>query len=112
MQIEHKTTGKLTPARGNTVPMVVTEVTKDRPFSVESRIPLLRTVFVHELHPAARGGTVVTLSGPLVLLLGGALRRQMDAGLPVTLRHLKQLAEARGAAGFHDGRPDTSGALQ
>lgn len=93
--------GKLTPSKGSTVPMRVTEVTRDRSFTVESRIPLFRMVFEHELTPAATGTEVVhrvTLSGPLLLILGRMLGKQIDAGLPVTLRNLKQLAEARSAA--------------
>ncbi len=93
--------GKLTPTEGNTVPMRVTEFTRDRSFTVESRIPMFRMVFEHELTPTASGTEVahrVTLSGPLVLVLGRTLARRIDAGLPVTLRNLKQLAEARAAA--------------
>jgi hypothetical protein len=65
---------------------------------VESRIPLLlRMVFEHKL--IARDDTVtevvhrVTLSGPLSWLIGPGLKRQLDAGLPVTLARLKRLAE-------------------
>ncbi len=90
--------GSLTPAKGNTVPMVVTFADPVRGFTVESRIPLLlRMVFEHEL--IARGEAVtevvhrVTLSGPLAWLIGPGLKRQIDAGLPVTLSRLKRLAE-------------------
>ena len=90
--------GTLTPARGNTIPMVVTFADPARGFTVESRIPLLlRMVFEHEL--IARGPSEtevihrVTLSGPLSWLIGPALRRQLDTGLPVTLARLKQLTE-------------------
>jgi hypothetical protein len=93
--------GKLTPTKGNTVPMRVTEVTRDRSFTVESKIPLFRMVFDHELLPTTEGTEIVhrvTLSGPLVLLIGRMLAQRIDAGLPVTLRNLKQRAETRGAA--------------
>jgi hypothetical protein len=90
--------GSLTPAKGNTVPMVVTYADPAHGFTVESRIPLLlRMVFEHEL--IARGPTTtdvihrVTLSGPLAWLIGPALRRQLHVGLPVTLARLKRLAE-------------------
>lgn len=90
--------GSLTPARGNTVPMVVTLADPLRGFTVESCIPLLlRMVFEHEL--IARGDAVtevvhrVTLSGPLAWLIGPGLKRQLDAGLPLTLSRLKRLAE-------------------
>lgn len=91
-------TGKLIPTKGNTVPMKVTEVTRNRSFTVESRIPLFRMVFEHELNPTTSETEVVhrvTLSGPLLLILGRMLSKQIDTGLPVTLRNLKQLAEAR-----------------
>jgi hypothetical protein len=94
--------GKLTPAKGNTVPMVVTLADPSRGFTVESRIPLLlRMVFEHKL--IARDDTVtevvhrVTLSGPLSWLIGPGLKRQLDTGLPVTLARLKRLAETGSA---------------
>jgi Polyketide cyclase / dehydrase and lipid transport len=90
--------GTLTPAKGNPIPMLVTLADPSRGFTVESRIPLLlRMVFEHEL--IARGPTDtevvhrVTLTGPLSWLIGPALRRQLDAGLPVTLARLRKLAE-------------------
>jgi Polyketide cyclase / dehydrase and lipid transport len=90
--------GTLTPVKGNTVPMVVTFADPARGFTVESRIPLLlRMVFEHELIARGPSDTEVvhrvTLSGPLSWLIGPALRRQLDAGLPVTLARLKRLAE-------------------
>lgn len=93
--------GCLTPTRGNTVPMLLTWVESARGFTVESRIPLLRMVFEHVLTPVPGGTQVlhrVTLSGLLSRVLGPMLIRQLDAGLPVTLRNLKALAESRAAA--------------
>ncbi len=90
--------GSLTPAKGTTVPMVVTFADPVRGFTVESSIPLLlRMVFEHELIARDEAMTEVvhrvTLSGPLGWLLGPGLKRQLDAGLPVTLSRLKRLAE-------------------
>jgi Polyketide cyclase / dehydrase and lipid transport len=90
--------GTLTPAKGNTVPMVVTFADRARGFTVESRIPLLlRMVFEHELKALGPSETEVihrvTLSGLLSWLIGPALKRQLDAGLPVTLARLKRMAE-------------------
>ncbi|MGS5086619.1 SRPBCC family protein [Hydrogenophaga sp. A37] len=90
--------GTLTPTQGNTVPMVVTFADPARGFTVESRIPLLlRMVFEHEMTPLGPSQTEVvhrvTLSGLLSSLIGPALKRQLDAGLPVTLARLKQMAE-------------------
>ncbi|HEV2611532.1 MAG TPA: SRPBCC family protein [Noviherbaspirillum sp.] len=92
--------GKLTPAKGNTVPMRVTEVVKNRSFTVESKIPLFRMIFEHELAPMTKGTEVIhriTLSGPLLFFLGRMLAKQINAGLPVTLQNLKRLAEVRSA---------------
>lgn len=93
--------GKLTSTKGNTVPMKVTEFTRDRSFTVESKIPLFRMFFERELNPTTVGTEVVhrvTLSGPLLFILGRMVFRQLNTGLPVILRNLKQLAEARSAA--------------
>lgn len=89
--------GSLTPAKGNTVPMVLTEVEPNAGFTVECRIPLFRMVFAHELVPQAGATTVihrVTFSGLLSFVLGRMLARQLNQGLPVTLASLKRLAES------------------
>lgn len=90
--------GRLTPAKGNTVPLVVTHADPVGGFTVESRIPLLlRMVFEHELVARGEAATEVvhrvTLSGPLAWLIGASMKRQLDAGLPVTLARLKRMAE-------------------
>ncbi len=90
--------GRLTPAKGNTVPMLLTEVEPDRCFTVECRIPLFRMVFEHTLTPVPGGTEVMhraSFHGALTLLLGRMLSRQVDQGLPVTLGRLKALAEAQ-----------------
>ncbi|MBL0919020.1 MAG: SRPBCC family protein [Hydrogenophaga sp.] len=90
------TRGSLTPPKGRTVPMLLTRVERDACFTVESRIPLFRMVFEHELVP--QGGAVkvihrVTFSGALTFLLGRMLVKQLNHGLPVTLANLKRRAE-------------------
>ena len=93
--------GRLTPTKGNTVPMVLTKVDPDRCFTVESKIPLFRMLFEHELVPVPGATEVVhrvTFSGPLSLILGPILSKQLNFGLPVTRSRLKALAEARSAA--------------
>ena len=90
------TRGSLTPTRGNTVPMVVTRVEPDRCFTVESRIPLFRMVFEHELLPRGTAVEVmhrVTFSGLLTPVLGRMLVGRLNRGLPVTLASLKRRAE-------------------
>lgn len=91
--------GSLTPTKGNTVPMLVTRVEPNVCFTVESRIPLLRMVFEHELVPQGSATQVVhraTFSGLLSVVLGRMLVKQLDQGLPVTLANLKRLAESPG----------------
>ena len=93
--------GRLTPTNGKAVPMVLTQVEPGRCFTVESRIPLLRMLFEHELLPSSGATEVVhrvTFSGLLSVILGPMLSKQLNLGLPVTLSRLKALAESRSAA--------------
>ncbi len=95
------TRSRLVPTKGNSVPMVLTQAVPGRIFTVESKIPLFRMVFEHELEPGQRSTEVihrVTITGLLALVLGPILSKQLNAGLPVTLSRLKTLAESRGAA--------------
>lgn len=108
--------GFIVPTQGRRVPMALTAMEENRFFTVESRIPLFRMVFEHELHPepGSDPGTQgsccttiihrVTLGGLLTLLLGKMMQRQLNTGLPVTLQSLKALAESRWAA--HATAPD------
>ena len=93
--------GRLTPTKGNTVPMLLAVVEPARSFTVESRIPLFRMLFEHEL-VSKEGSTEVvhrvTFSGLLSFVRGPMLTKQLNSGLPVTLSNLKALAEARSAA--------------
>jgi uncharacterized protein YndB with AHSA1/START domain len=91
------TRGSLTPTKGNTVPMLITKVEHNSCFTVESKIPLFRMLFEHELAPqgsAVRVTHRVIFSGLLTALLGRMLVKQLNQGLPVTLANLKRLAES------------------
>lgn len=93
--------GRLTPTKGRAVPMELITVERNRCFTVESRIPLFRMVFEHELRHLGDATEVthrVMFSGLLSWLLGPMLARQLNTGLPVTLGKLKALAEARATA--------------
>lgn len=102
--------GFIVPTQGRRVPMTLTAMDENRFFTVESRIPLFRMAFEHELHPEPENGpdaqgscctTIihrVTLGGLLTLLIGKMMQRQLNTGLPVTLQSLKALAESRWAA--------------
>jgi hypothetical protein len=90
--------GKLTPTKGNSVRMVLTEIVPGRSFTVEAKIPMFRMRFEHELLPRGHATEVVhrvTFSDLLAPLLGRMLSKRLDAGLPRTLSNLKQLAERR-----------------
>ena len=90
--------GLLTPNKGNTVPMLVTQVKPNSCFTVESKIPLFRMVFEHEIVPQGNVVKVthrVTFFGLLKVLVGRMLVNQLNQGLPVTLGNLKKLAESR-----------------
>lgn len=92
--------GRITPPKGMTVPMLLTQVEPGKCFTVESKIPLFRMLFEHELVPVEGATEVihrVTFSGFLSLVLGPVLCKQLNAGLPVTLRKLKALAEGADA---------------
>lgn len=93
--------GRITPPKGMTVPMLLTQVEPGQCFTVESKIPLFRMLFEHELIPLDGETEVihrVTFSGFLSIFLGPALCKQLNAGFPVTLQRLKALAEGAGAA--------------
>ncbi len=94
--------GRLTPTKGRAVPMLLTAVSAERGFTVESRLPgLLLMRFEHELSRAADGTEVthrVSITGLLSVVIGPMLVRQLNAGLPVTLGKLKALAEGLCAA--------------
>jgi uncharacterized protein YndB with AHSA1/START domain len=93
--------GRLTPPKAMAVPMLLTKVEPGKCFTVESKIPLFRMVFEHELVPLGGKTEVVhrvTFAGALSVVLGPMLSKQLNAGLPVTLRNLKALAEGAGAA--------------
>jgi hypothetical protein len=90
--------GSLTPTVGNMVPMVLIDVIPGRSFTAESKIPMFRMVFEHEITPDGNNISTVVhrvcFSGALSWLLGRLIARRVDRGLPVTLAKLKAAAEA------------------
>ena len=81
--------------------MVLTSVVPNRSFTAESKIPMFRMVFEHELVPEGSKTRVIhraTFSGGLAFVLGRMIGSQMDKGLPVTLNKLKAMAEAQHGA--------------
>jgi hypothetical protein len=93
-------TGALRPLKGPKTQIFFTEVTENRSFTVESRLPLCVMRFDHELSESP--GSAVTkathrvsfiglLSPFFGRLIGGQIRR----GLPGTMLGLKRAAEER-----------------
>lgn len=92
------TRGRIVPDKGMGVPMMVTERTEGRSFTVEAYVPLFRMHFEHTVAPMEDGSEVVHrvwFSGPLSFLLGPSLAKRIQAGLPRTMRSLKSYAELR-----------------
>lgn len=92
------TKGRITPRKGMGVPMIVTERTEGRSFTVEGHIPLFRMHFEHMLSPTDGGSEVVHrvwFTGALAFLFGPGVAKQVRAGLPQTMQSLKAYAERR-----------------
>lgn len=92
------TKGRITPSKGMGVPMIITERTEGRSFTVEGYIPLFRMHFEHTVSPAAGGSEVthrVWFTGALAFLFGPGVTKQLREGLPKTMLSLKAYAENR-----------------
>lgn len=92
------TNGRIVPSKGMGIPMVVTERSVGRSFTVEGYIPLFRIHFEHTVAAAEGGSTVshrVWFSGALAFLFGPGVAKQVRQGLPRTMLSLKAYAEKR-----------------
>ena len=95
------TKGRITPRKGMGVPMVVTERSEGRSFTVEGYIPLFRMHFEHTVSAVDGGSEVahrVWFSGALAFLFGPRVAAQIREGLPRTMQSLKAYAEQRQTA--------------
>ena len=100
--------GRIVPNKGMGIPMVLTERTAGRSFTVEGYIPLFRIHFEHTVVAAEGGAEVmhrVWFSGALAFLFGPGVAKQVRQGLPKTMRSLKAYAEKRHES-LHDGEVD------
>jgi hypothetical protein len=93
------TKGRIVPQKGMGVPMVITERTEGRSFTVEGYIPLFRMHFEHTLVAASTNVVEVShrvwFTGALAFLLGPGVAKQVREGLPRTMQSLKRYAEDR-----------------
>lgn len=93
--------GRITPRKGMGVPMLITERSEGRSFTVEGHIPLFRMHFEHTVAAVPGGSEVVhrlQFSGALAFLFGPGVAKQVREGLPHTMRSLKAYAEQRQAS--------------
>lgn len=94
------TWGYMTPAKGASRRMLLTEVDPDRRLVVEFRTVLLSMRFDYELTPTGSSTRVVhraTFSGVLSPLTGRMMCARLTVAQPVALRRLERLVEKRSA---------------
>lgn len=90
-------TGRLHPRSGPKAAIRVIDVVESRSFTVESRLPLCRMIFGHDLEQQeeyVQATHWVEFSGPLSFLFRRLIGAQFKASLPKTMSGLKQAAEA------------------
>lgn len=89
--------GKLKPPKGPISPIKIVDVRENESFTVESKLPLCLLKFEHEITVQDSIETSVThrviFTGPLHGLFANIIGKQIDAGLPKTMRGLKLKAE-------------------
>jgi hypothetical protein len=93
--------GTLTPAKGNTIKIMFTAVEPHREFVCEGGVPGFRMRFTHTLTPHGADTEIVhrvEFFGPLRVLFGVMIKRQLATSLPKTMASLKAYAERRRAA--------------
>jgi len=89
--------GKLKPINGPESKILLTEVVKDKLFTVTSRLPLCKMTFEHVLEPNGKDTAVlhkVSFTGLLSPIFGRLIGTGISKGLPYTLRELKLAAES------------------
>jgi Polyketide cyclase / dehydrase and lipid transport len=88
--------GKLKPPKAPAAAIRLVDVQDSQSFTVESKLPLCRVIFEHELVPKGISTEVqhrVSFSGLLSPLFAYLIGRKIDAGFPSTLAGLKEIAE-------------------
>ena len=96
---------RITPRKGMGAPMIITERTEGRSFTVEGYIPLFRMHFEHTVSPVAGGSEVahrVWFTGALAFPFGPGVVKQLRESLPRAMRSLKTYAEQRHRPGNSD----------
>ena len=94
---EQGTKGKLKPKQGPETKIQLIEVSKNKSFTVECKLPLCKMHFVHELLPADQTTEVtnkIIFSGLLAPVFGRFIGKEIKDTLPASLAGLKQFLEA------------------
>jgi carbon monoxide dehydrogenase subunit G len=90
--------GKLKPINGPKAKIKFTEVTKNKSFTVISKLPLCTMSFEHELAPSSEGTEVthkVIFSGLFSPLFSRLIGAGIRKGLPTTMQGLKNAVESK-----------------
>jgi hypothetical protein len=95
--------GTLAPTKGRPIRIGLTAVCENQSFTAEGGVPGFRMSFEHELSSLSAANTEVIhrvkFFGVLAFMFKRVLGPQINAGLPITLGRLKELAESRARSG-------------
>lgn len=90
------TRGWLKPVGAPKTKTMMTQVEEDRSFTVESRLPLCRMIFLHDLIETADGTAVthtVLFEGLLAPVFSRLIGKKIRSGIDATMQGLKTYAE-------------------
>ena len=92
------TSGTLEPIHGPKSRFILNQVSQDQSFTTETKLPLCRLIFEHQLTPNEKGTWVthtVRFEGLLSPIFGKLIGNAIKKGLPNALIGLKSVCEAR-----------------
>ena len=88
--------GKVKPKGAPESKILLTEVTQDRSFTVECKLPLCKMHFIHLMEPSDTGTKLVNeveFTGLLAPIFGRLIGKGIDKGLPDSMGGLKKYVE-------------------
>lgn len=99
-RFEAGTRGTLKPKGGPLTRFVITRCVPNQVFSDLTKLPLCKLVFIHTLTETAEGTEVkhrVEFSGPFTFLFSRIIGKDIQKGMPETVRTLVKMAEKNSA---------------
>ncbi|MDC0948067.1 SRPBCC family protein [Gammaproteobacteria bacterium] len=90
--------GSIKPKGAPKSKITLVEITENRSFTVECRLPLCKMHFVHLMHPTELGTHLINqvkFSGVLSPLFGRLIGNGINKGLPASLSGLKRHVETK-----------------